>query len=154
MPRRDEHHRQRRVVTGAGHRNAHALGQVGRAVVPGRNARARQAAPAATRPQAPRQPRLLLTSRARSAPTIARYEIGDEVRQAFLRHDAGCEAAFSPTRPGHYLIDMPAIARRRLAAVGVSRVYGGALCTLADIRFYSHRREQRTGRIASLIWIA
>ena len=84
----------------------------------------------------------------------ARYEIGEEVRQAFLRHDAGAESAFTPTRPGHYLIDMPAIARRRLAAVGVSRVYGGELCTLADIRFYSHRREQRTGRMASLIWLA
>lgn len=84
----------------------------------------------------------------------ARYEIGEEVRQALLRHDAGIEAAFSLTRPGHYLIDMPAIARRRLAAVGVSRVYGGGLCTLADIRFYSHRREQRTGRMASLIWLA
>lgn len=84
----------------------------------------------------------------------ARYEIGEDVRQAFLRHDAGSEAAFTPTRPGHYLVDMPAIARRRLAAVGVSRVYGGEFCTLADIRFYSHRREQRTGRMASLIWLA
>ncbi len=84
----------------------------------------------------------------------ARYEIGEEVRQAFLRHDAGAESAFTPTRPGHYLIDLPAIARRRLAAVGVSRVYGGEFCTLADIRFYSHRREQRTGRMASLIWLA
>lgn len=84
----------------------------------------------------------------------ARYEVGEEVRQAFLRHDAGTEAAFTPTRPGHYLVDMPAVARRRLAAVGVTRVYGGGLCTLADIRFYSHRREQRTGRMASLIWRA
>ncbi len=84
----------------------------------------------------------------------ARYEIGEEVRQAFLHHDAGAESAFTPTRPGHYLIDLPAIARRRLAAVGVSRVYDSGLCTLADIRFYSHRREQRTGRMASLIWLA
>lgn len=83
-----------------------------------------------------------------------RYEVGEEVRQAFLDIDAAAASAFTPTRPGHYRIDMPAIARQRLAACGVSRVYGGEHCTLADIRFYSHRREQRTGRMASLIWMA
>jgi YfiH family protein len=84
----------------------------------------------------------------------ARYEVGEEVRQAFVSVDADAASAFTPTRPGHYRIDMPAIARQRLAACGVTQVYGGEHCTLADIRFYSHRREQRTGRMASLIWMA
>jgi YfiH family protein len=84
----------------------------------------------------------------------SRYEIGEEVRQAFLAEDADAESAFTATRPGHYLIDMNAIARKRLHALGVTRVYGGQHCTIGDIRFYSHRREQRTGRMASLIWLA
>jgi YfiH family protein len=83
----------------------------------------------------------------------SRYEVGHDVRNAFLTADAGAEPAFIPTRPGHYLIDLPAIARQRLNAAGVTRVYGGEHCTIADIRFYSHRREQRTGRMASVIWI-
>lgn len=83
-----------------------------------------------------------------------RYEIGEVVRQAFLLRSAEAESAFTATRPGHYLIDMTAIARQRLRAVGVNHVYGGEHCTISDIRFYSHRREQRTGRMASLIWMA
>ncbi len=82
-----------------------------------------------------------------------RYEIGEDVRQAFLSASAEAESAFTPTRPGHYLIDMFAIARQRLQAVGVTRVYGGEHCTISDTRFYSHRREQRTGRMASVIWM-
>lgn len=84
----------------------------------------------------------------------ARYEVGDEVRQAFLDVDATAASAFTPTRPGHYRIDMVAIARQRLQSVGVTQVFGGNECTISDIRFYSHRREQRTGRMASLIWMA
>ena len=83
----------------------------------------------------------------------SRYEVGEEVRQAFLAEDSRAETAFTATRPGHYLIDMVAIARQRLQSVGVTRVFGGQHCTIGDIRFYSHRREQRTGRMASLIWI-
>ncbi len=82
-----------------------------------------------------------------------RYEIGEDVRQAFLSASAEAGSAFTPTRPGHYLIDMFAIARQRLQAVGVTRVYGGEHCTISDTRFYSHRREQRTGRMASVIWM-
>jgi hypothetical protein len=83
----------------------------------------------------------------------SRYEVGEEVRQAFLSADSGAEQAFTVTRPGHYRIDMNAIARRRLQAAGIARVFGGEHCTIGDIRFYSHRREQRTGRMASLIWL-
>ena len=82
-----------------------------------------------------------------------RYEVGEEVRQAFITHNTESEAAFTPTRPGHYRIDMVAIARQRLQSVGVTQIFGGNECTISDIRFYSHRREQRTGRIASLIWM-
>lgn len=83
-----------------------------------------------------------------------RYEVGEEVRQAFLASDGGAMQAFVPTRPGHYLIDLYALSRRRLQQAGVTRCYGGGLCTISDIRFYSHRREQRTGRMASVIWMA
>lgn len=82
-----------------------------------------------------------------------RYEIGEDVHQAFLSASAEAETAFTATRPGHYLMDMCAIARQRLQAVGVTRVYGGKHCTISDTRFYSHRREHRTGRMASVIWM-
>jgi YfiH family protein len=82
-----------------------------------------------------------------------RYEIGEEVRTAFLSLSAEAETAFMATRKGHYLIDMVAIAKQRLQAVGVKQIYGGEYCTISDIRFYSHRREQRTGRMASVIWM-
>jgi YfiH family protein len=82
------------------------------------------------------------------------YEIGVEVRDAFVERDRGAEAAFVPTRPGHWRVDLYALARRRLAAVGVQRVFGGDRCTISDPRrFYSHRRDGRSGRMASLIWI-
>ena len=80
------------------------------------------------------------------------YEIGQEVRAAFLEHDAGASSAFTATRDGHWLVDLYALARQRLADVGVHRVYGGGLCTISDPQsFYSHRRDHRTGRMASII---
>ncbi len=83
----------------------------------------------------------------------ARYEIGAEVRERFLAWGEGAEAAFVATRPGHWLVDLPAIARMRLARVGVHRVYGGDICTISDpARYFSHRRDARTGRIATLAW--
>lgn len=88
----------------------------------------------------------------------ARYEIGAEVRDRFLAWDAGPHAeavqnAFVPTRPGHWRVDLFAIARMRLSRAGVARVHGGDLCTLSDPqRFFSHRRDARTGRMATLIW--
>jgi copper oxidase (laccase) domain-containing protein len=51
------------------------------------------------------------------------------------------------------LADIYALARIRLAAIGVHRVYGGGLCTYSDPRFFSYRREPRTGRMASVIWL-
>ena len=82
------------------------------------------------------------------------YEVGAEVRAAFVDGDAGAAGAFSATRAGHWLCDLAALARRRLQAEGVARIGGGGFDTYADARFYSYRRDGRTGRFASLIWIA
>ena len=83
-------------------------------------------------------------------------EVGDEVRQAFCDVDAGAAAAFAPgVSAGKWQADLYALARRRLAACGVHAVSGGGLCTVADrARFYSHRRDRRGGRFASLVWLA
>jgi len=82
------------------------------------------------------------------------YEVGEEVFDAFVARDAGASVAFASTRPGHWKVDLYALARRRLAAVGVTDVHGGGLCTISDpARFFSHRRDQRSGRIATLAWI-
>lgn len=83
----------------------------------------------------------------------ASYEIGAEVRAAFVDADADAAHAFAPTRPGHWLCDLPALARRRLADAGVARVHGGEFDTFADARFYSFRRDRETGRFATLVWI-
>lgn len=83
------------------------------------------------------------------------YEVGDDVREAFLAHDAAAAATFAETRPGHWHCDLYALARMRLAAHGVERIFGGDFDTFADTRFYSYRRDgARSGRMASLIWIA
>ncbi len=83
------------------------------------------------------------------------YEVGDEVRAAFVARDPAALAAFRPVRRGHWLLDLYAVARQRLAARGVTRVYGGGLCTFSDpARFFSYRRDGATGRMAALIWLA
>lgn len=83
------------------------------------------------------------------------YEVGPEVREAFLAQHAQAEAAFVPSvRTGHWLADLYLLARTRLAAAGVQAVYGGGFCTLTDQRFYSYRRNAVTGRMASLVWLA
>lgn len=80
------------------------------------------------------------------------YEVGEDVRCAFVEADPGAASAFTPTRPHHWLCDLYALARRRLARAGVTGVYGGGFDTLADPRFYSYRRDRDTGRFATLIW--
>lgn len=80
------------------------------------------------------------------------YEVGTEVYETFVRQDVANAQAFVPTRPQHWLCDLYLLARRRLSALGVTRVYGGDFDTFADRRFYSYRREPVTGRFASLIW--
>ena len=77
------------------------------------------------------------------------YEVGDEVRGAF----AGHESAFEPTRPGHWLLDLYAVARRRLRARGVTRVSGSGFCTYTEKRFFSFRRDRDEKRMAAAIWL-
>lgn len=81
------------------------------------------------------------------------YEVGEEVREAFVAHDPGAAEAFQLTRPGHWLCDLYTLARRRLAAAGVAEVSGGGFDTLTDDRLYSYRRDgAQSGRFASLVW--
>ena len=83
----------------------------------------------------------------------ASYEVGTEVHAAFVTADGNAEAAFAATRRGHWRCDLYALARQRLATLGVANVYGGNFDTFADDRFYSYRRDgARSGRFASLMW--
>lgn len=84
------------------------------------------------------------------------FEVGDEVRAAFMAVDPAADAAFRPgARPGKWLADIYLLARQRLARLGVTAVYGGDACTVTEKdRFFSYRRDGRTGRMASLIWLA
>lgn len=83
----------------------------------------------------------------------AAFEVGEEVRQAFVAEDAATASAFRQNRHGHYLADIYALARHRLQAFGVRAIYGGGYCTFDDAdHFYSYRRDGKTGRQASLIW--
>lgn len=82
------------------------------------------------------------------------FEVGPEVREAFIAQLPQAAQAFVPSHnAGKFLADIYALARLRLAARGVTAVYGGGLCTVTDPRFFSYRRNPRTGRFASLIWI-
>lgn len=84
----------------------------------------------------------------------AAFEVGNDVRAAFCATDAGADAMFTPGVGGRWLADLPALARRRLAACGVADVGGGAACTWTDgARFYSFRRDGETGRHASFVWL-
>ncbi|MBD8644047.1 peptidoglycan editing factor PgeF [Stenotrophomonas sp. CFBP 13724] len=85
----------------------------------------------------------------------ADYEIGEEVHHAFVGHDPAAAAAFVATRPGHWKVDLYALARMRLqaAGVGAADIHGGTYSTMADPDLFSHRRDRRTGRMATLAWI-
>jgi purine-nucleoside/S-methyl-5'-thioadenosine phosphorylase / adenosine deaminase len=82
-----------------------------------------------------------------------RYEVGEEVRAAFVMDHPGAASSFSPARDGKYLADLYALARGRLAAAGVAEIHGGGFCTASDERFFSFRRDRTTGRMANLIWL-
>jgi hypothetical protein len=77
------------------------------------------------------------------------YEVGDEVRAAY----AGYEKAFRSTRPGHWLLDLYAVAREKLK--GLKAVTGGGFCTYSEsARFFSYRRDHTGARMAALVWLA
>jgi YfiH family protein len=85
------------------------------------------------------------------------FEVGDDVREVFVRRDPDALPAFKshPTVPEKFLADLYLLARQRLNAVGATRIYGGEYSTYSDPqRFYSYRRDGRTGRMATLIWKA
>lgn len=87
------------------------------------------------------------------------FEVGPEVRAAFLAQDAGAAACFRAHGEGKFLADLPALARRRLAAIGITQVHGNdgtpEWCTVTEAsRFFSHRRDRVSGRLAASIWLA
>ncbi|SHG72800.1 conserved hypothetical protein [Marinomonas polaris DSM 16579] len=84
------------------------------------------------------------------------FEVGDEVREAFMSVISDAEAAFKPAdEAGKWLGDLYLLAKQRLVAAGITQIYGGDYCTFTDEeRFYSYRRDGKTGRMASVIWIA
>ena len=82
------------------------------------------------------------------------FEVGAEVREAFISTHPQTDAAFIASKnSGRFMADIYALARLRLAAHGITAVYGGGFDTFTDPRFYSYRQNARTGRFASLIWI-
>lgn len=83
------------------------------------------------------------------------FEVGPEVRAAFLEADPDAAACFRPRAAGKFLADLHALARRRLERAGVARVSGGGRCTFSEPElFFSHRRDGRCGRMAALVWLA
>ncbi|CBL43924.1 Protein of unknown function DUF152 [gamma proteobacterium HdN1] len=101
------------------------------------------------------------------------FEVGDDVRQAFLRHDPEHEAAFIPTVASvagesietssaaakksssaqHWHCDLYLLARQRLRQLGITQISGGNFCTATDDCFYSFRRDSKTGRMLSILWL-
>jgi polyphenol oxidase len=83
----------------------------------------------------------------------AHFEVGAEVRAAFLAQDPRADAAFAANARGRWQCDLELLARQRLAALGVQRISGAGLCTYTQPqRCFSYRRDGRTGRMAALIW--
>jgi polyphenol oxidase len=87
------------------------------------------------------------------------FEVGDEVRAAFEAHDAGAAAMFRSHAANKWLADLQGLARRRLRALGITRIYGNdgsrEWCTVSNpSRFFSHRRDRVSGRFAASIWLA
>ncbi|HEV3179580.1 MAG TPA: peptidoglycan editing factor PgeF [Steroidobacteraceae bacterium] len=82
------------------------------------------------------------------------FEVGGEVRELFMTHDRAAAAAFAANARGRWQCDLGKLARQRLTALGVGAVYGGGWCTFSDpLRFFSHRRDGRCGRMAALVWL-
>ena len=83
------------------------------------------------------------------------FQVGAEVRSAFVQQDPAAELAFQidPNDKTKYLADLYLLARQRLKSAGIDHIYGGEYCTFnQQERFFSYRRDGVTGRMASLIW--
>jgi polyphenol oxidase len=84
----------------------------------------------------------------------AHFEVGEEVRESFVTRDGGAAGAFTRNPRGRWQCDLAKLARRRLATLGLTAVFGGTWCTFADrTRFFSYRRDGHCGRMAALIWL-
>ena len=84
----------------------------------------------------------------------AAFEVGPEVREAFLAADDAASTAFAAHRGDRFLADLYALARQRLARAGVASVSGGGFCTYSEHeRFFSYRRVKESGRLGAFIWI-
>ena len=80
------------------------------------------------------------------------FEVGDDVRDAFVLHDSTADSCFVSNARGRWQADLYALARLRLSAAGITGVHGGGLCTYGDEkRFFSHRRDGDTGRMVSFV---
>lgn len=83
-----------------------------------------------------------------------KFEVGGEVKDAFVNQSSDLASAFTPHN-GKYLADIYLLARKKLSTMGINAIYGGDFCTVTDEnRFFSYRREGKTGRMASLIWVS
>jgi polyphenol oxidase len=89
------------------------------------------------------------------------FEVGSDVRDAFVSHDAAAQALFLPGEGGKWFADLAGLARQRLQAMGITRIYGNdssaAWCTVSNrSRFFSHRRDTAalggSGRMAACVW--
>ncbi len=82
------------------------------------------------------------------------FQVGAEVRDAFIAHDISASEAFVQQDQQHWLADLYQLARQRLLSQGVNAIYGGECCTFQQRElFFSYRREGVTGRMASFIWL-
>lgn len=87
------------------------------------------------------------------------FEVGPEVREAFIGRDKAAAECFRPHGPGKFLADLPQLARRRLQALGIASIHGNdgsrEWCTASQAsRFFSHRRDRVSGRLAAAVWLA
>jgi YfiH family protein len=82
------------------------------------------------------------------------FEVGEEVRAAFLARDPGAAEAFVARGGGKWLADIWLLARQRLTSLGIDSVWGGGQCTVSDReRFFSYRRDGVTGRMGAFVWL-
>lgn len=83
----------------------------------------------------------------------AAFEVGEEVRSAMVQLNSAHAQFFTPNHRGRWQCDLYGIAREEFRRLGCHRVTGGDFCTFTDPRFFSYRRDQRTGRMLSMIWL-
>ncbi|MBN1684743.1 MAG: peptidoglycan editing factor PgeF [Gammaproteobacteria bacterium] len=83
-----------------------------------------------------------------------KFEVGNEVREAFIKHNPQAESCFKQNRPNHFLANIYDLARQRLRELSITQIYGGEFCTYGDPqKFFSYRRDGQCGRMANLIWL-